>query len=138
MNHYAIQMRPYTPSDFDQLEQWRKAFKDGRLEPHPDGYDARGIETVVCARPDGSLITSLTGVMSVALGPLIKSPNATETEILHSLILMTRHLEANASRANARECYIAVPHTLEPYKKIVRRVGFDTAAADCELFSHTL
>lgn len=138
MSHYALRMRPYYPTDLESLEKWRKSFSDGRLEPHTDGYDARGIETVVCTRPDGTLLASLTGVMSVALGPLIKSPDATPTEILHSIILMTRHLEANASRANARECYIAVPHKLAEYKSIVRRSGFETAAEDCELFSHTL
>ena len=130
-------IRPVQARDIIALEMWRKQFAQADLT-RPFGYDAPGVETAVHVNGKGQLTGALTAVLVTSLDTYIRNPQASETESLLGLHALCRHLESNATKAGARESFIAVPNTLAKYQGIVQKVGFVVTAQDCKIFRRVL
>jgi len=132
-----INVRPIKDSDVEQLEKWRQEFKNGSLEV-PHGYEHYNVETAVAVKGD-RILGALTGTIIVSLDPYIRNPEAGTAESLQSLFALCRSLEYRAKKQmGCVESYIAVPNSLEEYKGIVKRCGFEETAQNCAIFRHVL
>lgn len=134
---FESSIRPIQARDVEKLEQWRKSFTDGVLTVN-HGYVKDGLETVVALDGKRELLGSLTGMLVLALDPLIRDPQADHGDVLLSLFAMCRHLECNGVKAGALESMIAVPNALPKYKKIVEKCGFIETAPDCTIYRRVL
>lgn len=137
MLNIRMRTRPHTAEDEPKLKEWQEKFENGNLET-PFGFENRNVETAV-AELDGKLVSSLTGTVVFALGPLIQNPEASPADALLALFALCASLEYRASRLGCREVYITVPNELEKYQQLLtERCGFELTGENCKVYSRKL
>jgi len=130
------QVRTPNADDIEQVEKWRRLFREADLEV-PNGYSGDGVATAVSVTPDGALTGALTGtmVLAVSLDPFVKNPEAPSGDVLAALFALTNALEYQASLCGAVDAYIAIPNLLPQYQQFVeKKCGFEQTAQACRIY----
>jgi hypothetical protein len=114
-----------------QLDLFRREYWDADLELPHDFKTADGAVDTVVATKNGQIVSSLTGIRSIVLDPLIKNPDADPTDILYGLIKQETALTFNAQKFGAVDSYVAIPRQLEKYAHLLENYGYTRTVENC-------
>lgn len=122
--------------DVKKLEEWRRRYLPADLEI-PHGYNSAGVETVI-ARKDDKLTSSATGSLAIVIDPLIADPDASPLDIMSALFKQEAVLTYLGQKNGAVDSYIAIPHQLKGYIKLLQRCGYQPTVENCVVMRRPL
>lgn len=132
-----IKIRAYRPQDVVKLKKFLEESEELALEQLPHGFVGQATETAVAER-DGKMLCSITGTLSVVLGPLLKNPDSKAIDLMPAIIQAARALEFYGTMHGVTEAYMAVPNELAGFQRIVEKAGYEKAVEDCTIYRRLL